>query len=139
MSLCGAPVPRIYGSVVLQRLCPCHGRCDLHFTFRSLGVCSQRLRKNNETLTPFCSVHQDVNCHLRPCRTVVQAVILRLPTAAARVPTQVRSRRISCGQTVNGAGRLSVLTFPLPIFIPLTDSSIIRSWFNGFASVQPNK
>jgi hypothetical protein len=38
----------------------------------------------------------------------------RLPTAAARVRVQVRSRAI-CGQSSTGAGFLPVFWFPLPI------------------------
>jgi hypothetical protein len=57
-----------------------------------------------------------------------------LPTAAARVRTQIRSRGICGGQSGNGASFLRVLRFPLPILIPPTaphsSSSIIRGWYN---------
>jgi hypothetical protein len=68
-------------------------------------------------------------------RGIAQAVILRLPTAAARDRVQVRSCGISGGQSGTGAGFLQVLRFLLPILIPPTaahssSSSIIRGWYN---------
>jgi hypothetical protein len=58
----------------------------------------------------------------------------RLPTAAARVRSQVRSCGICGGQSGTEAGFLLVLRFPLPILIPPTtphsSSSIIRGWYN---------
>jgi hypothetical protein len=51
-------------------------------------------------------------------RAIAQAVSRRLPTAAARVRTQLRSCGICCGQSGTGAGFLRVLRFPLPIRIP---------------------
>jgi hypothetical protein len=65
-------------------------------------------------------------------RAVAQAVSLRLPTAAARVPAQVRSYDIRGGQSGTGEGFLRVLQFTLPFFIPPTapHSSIIRGWYN---------
>jgi hypothetical protein len=63
-----------------------------------------------------------------------QAVSLRLPTAAARVRTQVRSCGICCGQSGTGEGFLRVLQFTLPICIqptaPQSPSSIIWGWYN---------
>jgi hypothetical protein len=56
-----------------------------------------------------------------------------LPTAAARVRSQVRSCGI-CEQSGTGAGFLRVLRFPLPIFIPpiapQSTSSIIWGWYS---------
>jgi hypothetical protein len=64
---------------------------------------------------------------------MAHAVSRRLPTAAARVRAQVRSREICCGQNGSGAGILQVLRFPLPILIPAIaphSSSIIRGLYN---------
>jgi hypothetical protein len=67
-------------------------------------------------------------------RAIAQAVSRWLPTAAARVRSQVRSCGISCGRSGTGAGFLRVLPFPLPTFIPpnapQSSSSIIRGWYN---------
>jgi hypothetical protein len=51
-------------------------------------------------------------------RAIAQAVSRWLPTAAARVRSQVWSSGICDGQSGAGAGFLRVLRFPLPIFIP---------------------
>jgi hypothetical protein len=51
-------------------------------------------------------------------RTRAQAGSRRLPTAAIRVQSQVKSYEICCGQSGTGAGFLRVLQFPLPILIP---------------------
>jgi hypothetical protein len=48
---------------------------------------------------------------------IAQAVSRRLPSPAAWVRAQVRSRGI-CGQSGAGVGFLRVLLFPLAIFIP---------------------
>jgi hypothetical protein len=67
-------------------------------------------------------------------RVTAQAVSRRLPTAAARVRTQVRSCGICGGQNGTAVGFLQVHRFALPVLIPLTaplsSSSIIRSWHN---------
>jgi hypothetical protein len=66
-------------------------------------------------------------------RAIAQAVSGRLPTAAARVRSQVRSCGICGGQSGTEAGFLRVLRFPLPILIPPTtahSSPIIRGWYN---------
>jgi hypothetical protein len=51
---------------------------------------------------------------------LTQAVSRRLPTAAARVPSQVRSCGIWGGQIGTATSLLPVLWFPLPIPSPLT-------------------
>jgi hypothetical protein len=53
-------------------------------------------------------------------RAIAQVVSRWLPTAAARVRSQVRSCGIRGGQIGTGAGFLRVLRFPLPILIPPT-------------------
>jgi hypothetical protein len=66
-------------------------------------------------------------------RAIAQAVSRRLPTAAARVRSQVRSCGICGGQSGAAAGFLRVLRFHLPILIPPTtphSSSIIWGWYN---------
>jgi hypothetical protein len=63
-------------------------------------------------------------------RAIAQAVSHRLPTAMARVRSQVRSCVIGGRQSGIGGGFLLVLRFPLPILIPPTaphpSSYIIR-------------
>jgi hypothetical protein len=64
---------------------------------------------------------------------IAQAVRRRLPTAVARIRSQVRSCGICGGQSGIGAGFLRVLRFPLPISIPPTtphSSPIIQGWYN---------
>jgi hypothetical protein len=65
-------------------------------------------------------------------RAMAQAVSRWLPTAVARVRSQVKSCGIRGGQSGTGARFLRVLRFPLPILIPPTapHSSIIRDWYN---------
>jgi hypothetical protein len=55
---------------------------------------------------------------VRAGRAIAQAVSRWLPTAAARVQSQVKSCGICGGQS--GPGFLRVLWFPLPILIPPT-------------------
>jgi hypothetical protein len=68
-----------------------------------------------------------------PGRAIAEAVSRWLPTAAARVQSQVWSSGICDGQSGAGAGFLRVLRFPLPIFIPpiapQSTSSIIWGWY----------
>jgi hypothetical protein len=67
-------------------------------------------------------------------RAIAQAVSRRLPTAAARVRSQVMSCGVCGGQSGTGAGFLRIPRFPLPILIPPTtphSSSIIRGWYNS--------
>jgi hypothetical protein len=67
-------------------------------------------------------------------RAIAQTVSRRLPTAVARVWSQVRLCGICGRQSSAGAGFLRVLRFPLPILIPPTashsSSYIIRCWYN---------
>jgi hypothetical protein len=74
-------------------------------------------------------------------RAIAQAVSRRLPTAAARFRSQVRSRGICAGQIGTGAGFLRVVQFPLSILIPPNApySSIIRSWYNRSISGRRTK
>jgi hypothetical protein len=75
-------------------------------------------------------------------RAIAQAVSRRLPTAAARVRSQVKSCGICGGQSGTVTCFLRVLPFPLPILIPPTaphSSSIIRGWYNRPVSGQRTK
>jgi hypothetical protein len=71
-------------------------------------------------------------------RDKTQSVSLLLPTAAALVRSQVRSRGIFGGRCGTDADFLRVVRFPLPILIPPTApySSIIRGWYKGPTSVR---
>jgi hypothetical protein len=72
--------------------------------------------------------------NFKDSRAIVQAVSRRLPTAAARVRTQVRSCGICGRQSDTGLGFLRVFRFPLPVLIPSTapqsPSSINRGWYS---------
>jgi hypothetical protein len=75
-----------------------------------------------------------ISNHATVGRAITHAVILLLPTAAARVRAQFRLCGICDGQSGTGAAFLRVLLFPLPFLIPPTaphSSSLIRGWFNG--------
>jgi hypothetical protein len=67
-------------------------------------------------------------------RTIAQAAIRSLPTAATRVRSRVWSSGICGGQSGAGSGFLRVLQFPPPIFIPpiapQSPSPIILGWYN---------
>jgi hypothetical protein len=63
--------------------------------------------------------------HSRQGGTTAQAVSRRLPTAAARVRSQVRSCGICGRQSGTGVGFLLVLRFPLPILIAPNYSTLI--------------
>jgi hypothetical protein len=60
---------------------------------------------------------------------IAQVITRRIPTAANRVPAQVKSCGLCDGQNGTGAGFLQVLQSPLAILIPPTaphSSSIIQ-------------
>jgi hypothetical protein len=65
-------------------------------------------------------------------RAIAQAISRRLPTAAARVRSRVRSYEICGGQSGTWAGFLRVLRFPLPILVPpnASCSSVFRDWYD---------
>jgi hypothetical protein len=65
-------------------------------------------------------------------RAIAQAVSRRLPTAAARLRSHVRSCGICRGQSGTWAGFLRVVRFSLPIMIPpnVPYSPIIWGWYN---------
>jgi hypothetical protein len=67
---------------------------------------------------------------------MAQAVSRWLPTAAALVRFQLKSRGICGGQSGSGAGFFRILRFPLPIIIPPTAPhlSIFRGWYNRTVS-----
>jgi hypothetical protein len=66
---------------------------------------------------------------------IAQAVSRRLPTAAARVRTQVRLCEICGGQSGTWAGFLRVLLFPLPILIPQTASHTHHHLASGAGTI----
>jgi hypothetical protein len=61
-----------------------------------------------------------IKCKRNLGGAIAQAVSRWLPTAAARVRSQVRSCGTFGGQSGTGAGFLRVLRFPMPILIPPT-------------------
>jgi hypothetical protein len=67
-------------------------------------------------------------------RVTTQAISRRLPVAAARVRSHVRSCGIFCEQSGTGADFLRILLFFLTILIPPTaphsSSSIIWGWYS---------
>jgi hypothetical protein len=67
---------------------------------------------------------------MRRVYAIAQAVSRRLPTAAARVPAQVKSCEIFGVKSGTGAGFFRLLRFPLPIIIPpdVLHSSTFRGW-----------
>jgi hypothetical protein len=82
----------------------------------------------------FLSSYAMLNISVSDGRAIAQAVNRWLPTAAARVRTQVWSCGICGGQSGAGASFLRVLRVPLPIFIPpvapQSPSSIIWGLYN---------
>jgi hypothetical protein len=95
-----------------------------------LNRITTRIRNAKKHLIPVhCTAHQLRLCLLECAncvlsftkgRAIAQAVSRWLPTAAARVRSQVRSCRICGGQSGTEASFLRVLRFPLPILIPPT-------------------
>jgi hypothetical protein len=65
-------------------------------------------------------------------RAIAQADSRRLPTAEARVQSQIKSCGICGEQSGNGTGFLRMLRCPLPILVPpnVPYSSIIPGWYN---------
>jgi hypothetical protein len=104
--------------------------CGFHYQMPGTGYPTSRCRWLSlflATNASFCKLVIYLG------RAIVQAVSRRLPTAAARIRSQVRSCGICGGRSGIGAGFLRVLRFPLPILIPPTTphpSSIIRGWYN---------
>jgi hypothetical protein len=70
----------------------------------------------------FTSVER-LDSNLGHGRAIAEAVSLWLPTAAARVQSQVWSSGICGGQSGVKAGFLRVLRFPLPFIPPISPSS----------------
>jgi hypothetical protein len=89
----------------------------------------------------FCSSFRSLFIR-RLGRVIAEVVSLRFPTVVARVLAQVGSHGICGGQSGTGAGRVRVLWFPLPIFMPPNvphSSSIIRDWCNRPNSCRRSK
>jgi hypothetical protein len=65
-------------------------------------------------------------------RAISPAVRRRLPPAATRIRSPLKSRGICGAQSGTGAGFLRIIWFPLPFLIPPNPpySSIILAWYN---------
>jgi hypothetical protein len=91
-------------------------------------ICTDYDNEGKRSLPFFLKIFQNIWCG-----AIAKAVSRRLPIAAARVRSPVRSCGMCGGQSGTGAGFLQVLRFPLPILIPPTtphSSSVIRGCYN---------
>jgi hypothetical protein len=110
---------------------------DGDITTSSFPFCNevpeQATDKQVFTVTDEC-LHKWIAMERLHCgRAVVQAVSRRLPIAAARVRSEVKSCWIYCLQIGTGAGFFRVLRFPLPVLMPPTAphlSSVIHGWYS---------
>jgi hypothetical protein len=103
-------------------------------TGRISTACNRRLQHSASVISPNIIT---MLLYRREGRVITQAVSRLLPTAAARVRSQLKSCEIYGGQGGAGVGFLRVLWFPLPILIPPTPphpSSIVRGWYNRLIS-----
>jgi hypothetical protein len=133
-------VPRLPASrfpsnfVSISRIC--------HACYMSHPYHPPRFDLTNILWVQICSLLHPAVAYSPYGRAIAQTVSRWLPTAAARVRSQVSSCGICGEQSGTGAGLLRVLLFPLPILIPPTapySASIIRGWYNRPNSGQRTK
>jgi hypothetical protein len=121
-------IPKRFGSCeVVILLCPVWslassiGSCAFHLctpgVFRSFSTLSSQLCLGLPPI-PVPSVLANVNfLHGNKGHAIAQPVSRRLPTAAARVRTEIRTCGTCGGQSGTGIGFLRVLQFPLLILL----------------------